>query len=1003
MRMLDGLVAAFGGRTLNRFSTQKTGMMLAYLCLSLPEEVPCEDMAVRLWPDLDRAAQLNNVRVTRAKLKRDLRRGLRLKDAFLQALLPRKRLAVKLDPGLVMTDVAAFRQARDRAEAAAQRGDREAQAQSLEEAARLYGAGFLPGTPGEWVRLQRKDLALQYRAVLEQLAVVRDMRGDARGAEQARVALSRHDLAFQKAYPPAAERGPAAEPPLFGVSADRIENYHRALAGDRDSPPAARMLVLTGPEGVGRSRLAREVAATFRDWKDYRTCQVALAGLSGSEDILEALARALGLTHGASPYSRRVAEFLRDRRTVLVLDDLGPRADLEPVRFLLQDVPLGPGAGLVLLATAREALHWPEALQERLARQTLTEPVRPLQTPQEGDVLTPERLQRMSGVQLFLHCARAAGAAFSLSGTEAPAVAALCRMTAGAPEAIQSVASWAGQYSPARLLALLEASEQPVAEPTSVVSTSTEPVPSEAAVAAPISRAVQAVQAAHALSHDLLPPPVQQLFRDVAVFRGGCTVRAAQAVCGVPLAQEHLDALVRYRLVRIRDTRGGPRFELNGAARAFAAGRRGVLPSYHARARLLERRHTDFFLELAGEARRNSRGPEQGRELDRLAQEWENLDAVLKRCLPRGINPPQEDALRGLRLACLLWEFWNQRGYWQYGREWLERALRYTRQFGGLDDRATAFNAAAVIAAEQGDLDAARGHAESSVRLAEEWAARESGPEPVGRRAEARNTCGYVARRQAERAQQQGDVRRALECVRAARRFYEAAAADYLDAWGDLSVFWPYNGLGQVALLEYDLLKDAPAADGPTARAPEERITAALAEGARWLERCLDVAMRTSDQGSLAQALRSLADATFEQARRGEAGKYVLTWIYLEKCVAIWRDIGDWGSIAVGAERLARLAAVEGDWDKAMRLCGMAWAMRRKANLVAPGDGGAEEHYRHDMGAALSEVATAVGSRASPPDEASLRAAFAEGASAMARDSSSAAAAARLVLDARAW
>ena len=998
IRMLGELELRAGEQKSVIPAGSKIGLLLAHLSLFLPKEghpaagINTDELAALIWPELNREGRLNNFRVNFHTLKSELVRDLHLDRDLVNALFLRGRLTIKMNPALVVTDVAEFLQAREDAEQAETAEDRH---RLLRRANRLYKTGFLPEFTDKWSRHQRRQLSEQHLEVLEQLLSLQSGMNDPGGTEEARIRLGRCRTQFHEEFSRAErQQGDAPLGPLFGYGDEQIAHLHRTLHGHdsvRAADPAApmppRMLVLTGPGGVGKTRLAQEVSATLRAWSGYLEHHVSLAGLTDADDILEAVVRGLALPCRSASDSQLLEDYVKRRQVMLLLDDLDPQAGLSLLLFLLQGIKMEPGARLALIATTPRPLRLPEAVHGQSAHH----PVQPLPVPQESGDRAVKRLREIASVQLFIHCALEADSGFQLTVANAPAVADLCRLTAGVPGAVRIVASRASQYPLTELRTLVSGHTPPQDEEGGTPSGGT----------AEIAR--RATEAARAFSYGLLPPPVQRLFRLLPVFRGGCTAAAARAVCSEPLAEEYLEALARYQMIRERVAATGVRYALTGEAKTFAGEKKGDgIPDGDTQ-RQIEGRHDDFFLGFAREVRQKSRGPNQSKEMDRLAAERDNLDAVLKRCLPQGMLLDRERAGRGLRLAVCLWEFWNQKGLWRYGRTWLERAVRQTNGFGPPDDRAVAFNALAVIAAEQGDLDEARVWAETSVGIATELIAGAAEPRTVGRRAEALNTCGYVVRRQAEKAQGERDFAGAREYVEAARAFYGRAADDYTAAWGKMSVFWPWNGLGQLALLEYELLQQQAAASGPSEPDHNDRLREALDRASDWLERCFTVALKTSDQGSLAQASRSLADVLFEQGQQGAHGKYGGVWVYLSKCLAIWQEIGDWGSMAVCAERLAKLAAVDDDWNKAMHLCGMAWGMRLKAGITGAADS-AEDGYFLGMKESLSTVITLSGAAAaSSISEDALRRIFKDGVSAIMRDGSSARLAAKLVLNAEAW
>lgn len=985
----------------------KNGLLLAYLSFHLSKEghpsagINTDELAAVIWPDLNREERLNNFRVNFHHLKSDLARDLGLNRDAVNALFLRGRLTIRMNPSLVVTDVMEFTEAREEAERVENAKDRH---RLLDRADRLYQEGFLPDFSDDWSRRQRRILAEQHINVMEQLVSLRSELDDPAGAEEARIRLGRRRTEVQKEAQ--AEDRPqeaAGLGRLFGYGKGQIASLHRRLHGDdseRWANPAQlmppRALFLTGPDGVGKTRLAQEVAATFRDWSGYQEHHVSLTGLADPDDILEAVVRGLALPRRITSDSQLLGDYLKRRRVVLLLDDLDPRAGLSLLSYLLEEIEMNPGARLALLVTSVKPLRLPETLHGQISHHW----VRPFPIPQTSGERMVKRLQKVASVQMFAFYARETDSTFQLTSLNAPSVADLCRLTAGVPGAIKIVATRIRQFPLEDLKTSLSGYGAPHGR---------ECRSPDAAGDAIDEIVKQAIETAHAFGFSLLRPQVQRLFRRMTVFRGGCTAAAARVICDEPRAQECLETLVRYQLVYRRETAAGVRYDLTGVAMSFAGKMNEDAAHGGDAQRQTEKRHDDFFLQLAEEARRSSRGPDQSKELDRLTSERDNLDAVLRRCLPQGVLLDRGDAARGLRLAVSLWEFWNQKGLWRYGRTWLERAVRQTKGFGPPDDLAIAFNALAVIAAEQGDLDKARTWAETSVEIAAELIASSAESKTIGRRAEALNTCGYVVRRQAEKAQRERDFVGATRHLAAAQAFYERAAEDYGAAWGRLSVFWPWNGLGHLALLEYELLQQQATgeqdASGMVSPDRHDARRRALDKASYWLELCFTVALKTSDQGSVAQAARSLADVTFEQGQHGAHGKYGVAWVYLSKCLALWQEIGDWGCMAVCAERLAKLAVVEEDWNKAMRLCGMAWAMRSRVGIVdAFDDPPDEDEYYHGMKASLGKVIALTGapSASSLSDEDS-RTIFRGGCSAIVRDGSSAGFVAKLALNAQVW
>ena len=194
-----------------------------------------------------------------------------------------------------------------------------------------------------------------------------------------------------------------------------------------------------------------------------------------------------------------------------------------------------------------------------------------------------------------------------------------------------------------------------------------------------------------AWSYDLLDPDEQRLFRRLAVFAGGCTLEATEAICGAGLdVLDRLASLVDQSLMRgetTEDPAGEARFAMLETVREYAHERLEV--SWEAE--VLGRRHADFFLALAEEAEPKLTGREQGVWLARLEEEHANLRAVLSRARERG----EWETL--LRLAGALGHFWIVRGHLSEGQRWLEEALSH-RGRGSAKAQAKALLAAGTVA-----------------------------------------------------------------------------------------------------------------------------------------------------------------------------------------------------------------------------------------------------------------------------------------------------------------
>src|SRR5215207_1839591 len=216
-------------------------------------------------------------------------------------------------------------------------------------------------------------------------------------------------------------------------------------------------------------------------------------------------------------------------------------------------------------------------------------------------------------------------------------------------------------------------------------------------------------------SHALLDEGERTLFARLAVFSGGRTLEAIEAICeaegDLPVdVFEGVSSLVDESLLRQEEGAGGePRFYMLETVHEFALEKL----EGSAEAEEVRRRHTEYFLELAEEAEPRLRGPEDVEWLERLEEEHDNLRAALAWALER------EEVELGLRLAGALWMFWEAHGHYSEGRRWLEKALEKEGRTSAAA-RAKALEAMCSMALDQWDLDRGEGAAQEGIALSTE-------------------------------------------------------------------------------------------------------------------------------------------------------------------------------------------------------------------------------------------------------------------------------------------
>ncbi len=439
--------------------------------------------------------------------------------------------------------------------------------------------------------------------------------------------------------------------------------------------PAVQVLTLTGPGGTGKTRLGVQAAAEALDAFPDGAVFVPLAPLEDPALVPSAVAQALGVREdGGRPLPEAIRDALAGRRLLLLLDNCEHL--LEPVSGLAAGLLAGC-PDLTVLATSRTPLRL--RAEREWAVPPLALPDRPPPPP------TAEQLSPYAAVRLFVERAQAVKPSFAVDNASAPAVAEICWRLDGLPLAIELAAARVRLFGPEALLARLE-------KRLSLLTGGPRDLPARQ----------QTLRDAIAWSHDLLDADEQRLFRRLAVFAGGFSLEAADAVANPDGALdtltlvEHLaeDSLLR----RLADVGDDPRFGMLETVREFAAERLAAsgddAPSRDAHARA--------FLALAESESPRLSGPEQAAALARLAAEHDNLRAALAWAEGAG------ETETGLRLAAALWKFWDIRGHYAEGRAWLDRFLDRAGSAGEPSaPRAYALNGAGALAWAQDDRTAA--------------------------------------------------------------------------------------------------------------------------------------------------------------------------------------------------------------------------------------------------------------------------------------------------------
>ncbi len=390
--------------------------------------------------------------------------------------------------------------------------------------------------------------------------------------------------------------------------------------------PEVRLLTLTGSAGVGKTRLALQVAAELVEAFAEGVQFVSLAALNGPELVLPTLAEALGLREpGTLPTLTLLASALHERRMLLVLDNFEQVIAAAPDLAAL----LEACSGVKLLVTSREVLHL--RAEQQFVALPLALPALPQRTPLQQ--IDSAALEENPAMQLFLQRAQAVQPNFHLTPDNAATIAEICHRLEGIPLAMELAAPRLKLLLPQALLARLERRLQ-------VLTRGARDLPERQ----------RTMRATIAWSYELLSPAEQALFRRLAVFAGGWTLEAAEQVCleaGVSKLDmlEGLSSLLDKSLLnQEHEGPGEPRFRMLYVLREFG------LEQLDAQGEGTATReaHAAYYLALAEEANPQLHGCEQKGWRNRLEHEHDNLRAALNWWLEQANAP--EAAERALRL-----------------------------------------------------------------------------------------------------------------------------------------------------------------------------------------------------------------------------------------------------------------------------------------------------------------------------------------------------------------
>lgn len=676
---------------------------------------------------------------------------------------------------------------------------------------------------------------------------------------------------------------PAASTALIGREKER--EAVKQLLERRE----VRLVTITGPGGIGKSHFATEVARELNDEFPFGVCFVPLATVSDHNMVAAIIAQTLGVREsGGQRPEESLKQYMRKSvhgPMLLLIDNFEHL--LGAAALLPELLALAPA--LKILVTSRAALRVQGEKEFALP---------PLALPDHKATASLASLAECPAIALFVQRAAAVKPEFTLTTDNASAVTEICTRLDGLPLAIQLAAARIKLLSPAAMRSRLASRLQ-------LLTSGARDLPARQ----------QTLRQAIDWSYDLLSEAEQKLFRRLSVFAAGFTLEAAESVCDTKqdLGLDVLDGLssmVDKSLVRqVEQSDGEPRFVMLETIREYGLEK---LAGSGEEA-LTRKAHAAYYVVLAEDAAAEKEPSQVKSWMDRFETEHDNFRAALD-WLTNG-----KHAEWGIRLATALFRFWEMREYFTEGRQRLEAVLQLPSTAAQETARMRALFAAGILAADQGDYDAFERLLRENLEIARRQGDRQSvavslnALAVVGRDMGRLDVANALFEESLEVWKVLGDrlaVARGLSNLAAVRKSqgkYEEAHALYEECqtiFGELEdrtgVAWAFNH-------QADLLREQ--GDLPAARSLYQCGIGAFRE--------------VNDRWGIARSLADLGNLTREQ------GDYAASGELYRESLSLFQELGHKRGIARGLESFAALAAARGDSEGALRLAGVAAALRQ--------------------------------------------------------------------------
>jgi predicted ATPase/class 3 adenylate cyclase len=612
-----------------------------------------------------------------------------------------------------------------------------------------------------------------------------------------------------------------------------------------------RLATLTGPGGIGKTRLGLQVAAELSDRFANGVFFVNLAPISDPTFVVPAIAQTLDLKEaGEQTLHDLLQASLQDKQLLLLLDNFEQvLSAASQVADLLAACPR-----LKVLVTSRFVLHV-QGEQEFA--------VPPLAVPSPEHLPDMATLSQYEAVALFISRSQAVKADFQLTNANALAVAEICAHLDGLPLAIELAAARVKLLPPQALLARL-------GQWLDILTSRERDRPSRQ----------QTLRNTVAWSYHLLDAEEQRLFRRLAVFAGGCTLEAIEAMCKtlgdqVEPVLDEVASLIDKSLLRQTEQEGEePRFLMLDTIREYGL---EVLAA-SGEMEFTRQAHAMFYVRLAEKAEPELTGPRQAMWLQRFEREHDNLRAALQ----WGLVPGEDGHRRemALRLGGALRRFWIAHGYLSEGRNFLEQALVESKGVPA-SVRVKAFVTAANLANHQGDNDRTEALAEKSRALYQELG------DTQGIALSLRLLAGVAGR---------------SGTLPVSRMLNEEALALFREVGDKEGAAWSLHNIGLLAIAQGE-----------------------FAEARAVLEESLVLHRELENKAGMANALSALASALFDS--QGDATTMIAL---LDESLALSQEVGDKEANGSSLSLSGQLALSQGDIAMARELTEKSLVINRE-------------------------------------------------------------------------